>query len=141
MIKITKSNSVKIHDALHAVNGRARAHTFTEFFEIDRLAGDAEKRLDDLGIPKVCRAGAVYRAKSGERLPSAYRYSAIATSVILIRRSAGWYLDAVAEGEIWGGSKSDNGTLTLTAEQDAIAVEKLRLGYSVAPTMLVKIAV
>ena len=135
MIKITVANADSIRTALHTANGRAQAHTFTTFFEVNRLAIVAEKRLDDLGIPKASRAGAAYRERSGGPLANAYQNSAIVTVVQLIRRSGGWYLDTVAEGQIWGGSKADNGTLTLTAAQDAIAVEKLRRGYSVRATL------
>ena len=138
MTKITVENTAKIHTALLAVNGRAKAHTFTTFSDIDRLARVAEKRLDELGIPKASRGGAVYHECSGGPLANAYQNSAIVTVVQLIRRSGGWYLDTVAEGQIWGGSKADNGTLTLTAAQDAIAVEKLRRGYSVQAVLPVE---
>ena len=129
MIKITQANAQKIVAALAAVNGRATAHAYTEYHEIARAAEAAERRLEGLGIQKAARAGAVLWSVSGHSVPSAYKYSRQATGVRLERRATGWFFASASPVTIWKeGGASD---LLLTEEQDARAVEVLRMGYRV----------
>jgi hypothetical protein len=129
-IKITTESHDAIEAALHAVNGRAVTHTFRFPSQILDLAEAAERGLINLGIPKVERAGARFVARSGEKLPSAYKYVAIGTHVTLLRRSGGWYLIHVVATEIHPGA-APRAVLELTPAQDARAVEVLRRSYRV----------
>jgi len=129
-IKITTESHDAIEAALHAVNGRAVTHTFRFPSQILDLAEAAERGLINLGIPKVERAGARFVARSGEKLPSAYKYVAIGTRVTLLRRSGGWYLIHAVATEIHPG-ETPRAVLELTPVQDARAVEVLRRSYRV----------
>jgi len=120
----------KIHDALLAVNGRARDHTYTTWYEIACLAEEAETQLESLGIPKGSRRGAIYVSTSGKKLPSAYKYSVCRTQVRLIRQSKGWALLDARRLE-QAGMSTPYCKLALTPIQDVHAVNVLRRGYVV----------
>lgn len=132
-IKITVDNVAQIEAALQAVNGRAQAHCYTTFTEIESLAETAEDSLGDLGIPKGLRHGASWNETSGGRVSNSYDrngHRRQATRVMIERRVSGWYLTTIAKAEIsqQGGGA---GRLTLTADQDAEAVRRMRSSYSV----------
>jgi hypothetical protein len=130
-IKITDANINAITAALKAVNGKATAHTYQYPGDIEHLAVIAEKRLEKLGIAKAERAGATLVAVSGSALPNAYKYSAIATRVVITRRGAGWYLTEVSGASIYGGNKGETRRINLTPAQDAKAIEVLRREYGI----------
>jgi hypothetical protein len=136
-INVTKAADIEA--ALKAVNGRSTSHTFTTSGEIAFVADEAEKALERLNIPKSERAGAVYVAQSGEKLPSAYKYEATTTTVRLVRKSGGWYLDEVHSTTLYPRSKPHR-HLRLTAEQDTIAVAALRRNYTVAQPVVEEVA-
>ena len=125
MIKLTNDNVNLVQDMLDRANGRATTHCYTIAAQIYDLADAAEAQLGNLGITKTRRAGAAYVATSGSALPSAYKYSAKATWVKLIRRAAGWYLSDCRATEI-RPSAPPSRWLTLTAGQDAAAVKLFR---------------
>ena len=132
-IRITKANIEAIEGALKAANGRATLHAYTTFVEIEATAFAAEAKLEALGLPKAQRAGAQWSEISGSAVAASYAKRAFhraATSVRLERRSGGWCLVSAIATMI-GASGGGKGTLTLTAEQDAEAVCRLRAGYSV----------
>lgn len=119
----------QVKAALFEVNGKADAHTFTCLDQINHLARRAESALENIGIPKKDRAGAIYQATSGDAVPSAYKYSRTATLVNLERRSGGWFLTSIQASTIYkAGGKSD---IILTQAQDEIAVSVLRKSYKV----------
>jgi hypothetical protein len=131
-IKITEANAAAIEAALKNANGRAEAHAYTAFAEIEALAETAESKLESLGLPKAQRAGAVWVETSGGAVANAYAkkgFSRSATSARLERRASGWYLVSAAAATIYA-SGGGNGLLILTAKQDAEAVRRLRAGYS-----------
>ena len=59
-------------------------------------------------------------------------YWRAATRVTMIRRASGWFLTSVERTEV-GQQGGGPGVLTLTAEQDAIAVKRTRAQYRIAP--------
>ena len=133
-IKIISDDSVShaaIEAALKTANGRATAHTYTRAADITYLARAAEAKLEALGVPKAMRAGAAMTATSGSKLPNAYKYTAQATVVRLIRKGAGWYLESAAATDLHPGS-SPAERVCLTPEQDAKAIAILRKQYDVA---------
>ena len=117
----------KIEAALRAVNGKASSHTYTQAGEIYALSDAAEQRLEELGIPKAERVGAIYRSVSGGSVPNAYKYSRLATWVKLEKRSSGWFFVEACAAQVY--KDAPKGQLSLTPKQDAIAVAKLRAGY------------
>jgi hypothetical protein len=120
-MKIKLDNSAA---ALAVVNGKADAHTYSQR-ELQRVAERAEAQLEQLGIPKGERPGAIVRCVSGGTVPSAYKYSRKLTSACLTRTSGGWWL---TECMAVDGRKGHE-TLYLTSAQDATAVAVLRKGY------------
>lgn len=129
MIKINPTNRAKIEATLTAANGRATQHAYSEYYEVARVADEAEARLESLGIQKAARTGAEYFAVSGYAVPSAYNYSRKATAVCLVRRATGWFLTSASQVTIW--AEAGKQELLLTQEQDARAIEVLRRRYSV----------
>ena len=134
-IRITEANAAAIEAALKAVNGKAEAHAYTAFGEIEALAEAAEARLEALGLPKTQRTGALWTETSGSAVSNSYAKKAFhraATIVQLQRRPSGWFLVSAFATTI-GASGGGKGGLILSAEQDAEAVRRLRASYSVKP--------
>lgn len=129
-IKITASNAAAIHAALKAVNGTAIQHAYTEFYELNSLALQAEAKLAQFLNVKD-RAGAAWTETSGAKVDKSYKNPRTATRVRLERKSGGWYLvgaTKVTINEAGGGA----GILTLTKAQDEAARAKFATQYSVA---------
>jgi hypothetical protein len=131
-VKITDKNADAIVAALAAVNGKATAHAWTYFGEIDYLARVAEKQLLDLIGSQKAAVGAAFRATSGSKVANAYKYTRSGTAVTLERRSTGWFLVHAAEETLYPNTGGDR-RLILTQAQDAKAVEVLRSTYTIAP--------
>jgi len=125
-IAITAANAAKIEAALKAVNRDCVAHTFTTFDQIAREADNAEAALLNL-INKGDAKGAYYVTISGEAVPNAYRFARTGTKVVLDRGSKGWFLAEVCNAPVYQAAGPK--WLTLTAEQDAKAIERLRKAY------------
>jgi hypothetical protein len=133
-IKISAQKIDAIESALRAVNGKASAHGYTTATEIGYLADTAEFRLEQLGLPKNQRAGAVSVATSGDRVSNSYarkNFFRIATRVVLERRSTGWSLIDVRRTQI-GQQGGGDATLVLTEAQSEEAVRRFRSQYGVA---------
>lgn len=133
-IKIIDSSSDTIIEALKAVNGEAERHAFSAYYEIEMLAEVAEAKLEELGIPKAMRAGAMYHATSGADAPASYTkkgFSRTATYVRLERRAGGWYLAGIAATVIYqkGGLKQ----MSLTAEQAQRAIDNVTAQFQTQP--------
>ncbi|MEI6793897.1 MAG: hypothetical protein WCL05_01510 [Verrucomicrobiota bacterium] len=128
-IKITIENKAAIEAALKAVNGRAESHAYTTWGELAGLATDAETRLAAL-LAKKDWQGARLTATSGDKVPSAYKYSRSATHVEIERGASAWFLTYVSAGRIYASGGGAH--LTLTAAQDAEAVTRLRARYHIA---------
>ena len=129
-IKITPENAAAIESALAAANGRASSHTITSFDEVAAEAARAERKLEALGLCKSKRAGAIFKVQSGGKVAKAYRRPRNVTSLVLLRRGAGWYLVECCSYAIYP-DQSGYGRLKLTAEQDAAAVALFRKAYEV----------
>ena len=128
-IKIT--DTAAIDAALAAANGRAHTHTYTSAAQLAALADRAEARLSDLGVAKAKRKGARVTARSGDRLPNAYKYRVTRTSVTLERGASDWFVTRVETREHFV-SEGSGMALVLTADQDAAAVAVFRAQYSTA---------
>lgn len=131
-IKITAENAGAIEAALAKVNGRASAHTFTAFDQIEALARRAEEKLEEIGIVKSARNGATYESASAGSVAKCYRGTRVVTLVELQRKSAGWYLIAVYTATVWSRGYAGKTGLTLTAQQAARAFAVFRENYHTA---------
>jgi hypothetical protein len=131
--RITDKNRAAIFHILATVNGRATSHTFTTYHEIEQIAAAAETRVLDLVGSQKAAIGALFEATSGDKVANAYKYARIGTRVKLERRATGWFLVDATEWMLWanGGDRR----LTLTAAQDARAVELFRAGYTTLPAV------
>jgi hypothetical protein len=120
-LKIELSNATAIEAELRLVNVRATAHSYTTFGEIKAIADRVESIVYELiGSKEI--VGAVVTSKSA---PS-YKCKGVSTVVTLENRSTGWFLTAI---RIDAGADGGKEYLTLTAEQDALALERLRKNY------------
>lgn len=129
-IKITYSNAAALTAALKAVNGTAIQHAYTDFYELNSLALQAEAKLAQFLNVKD-RAGAAWTETSGGKVAKAYKNPRTATRVRIERKSSDWYLVGVSKvtiNEAGGGP----GVLTLTKSQDEIARAKFATQYNVA---------
>ena len=110
--------------ALAAVNGDAKAHTYTAL-DLNMVADRAEAQLDSLGLTQAQRAGAVVHCVSGGSVPNAYKFSRWLTRATLTRTRTGWWLTDASRVAGWAGFEA----LYLTPGQDAAAIAYLRKGY------------
>ncbi len=104
-IKITAKNFDKIEEALKAVNGRATSHAITTAHLIDCISEEAEKRLEDAGVPKAARAGCRLTHVPEGPWAKAYKYAARTTRVVLERRATGWFLVHIEQDEVYPREK------------------------------------
>ena len=117
--------AARINAALEAVNGRATQHTFRGNSDLAEVARMAETALDKIGLPKGERKAAVATMVSGDKLPSAYKWSrnVVRTSVTIERGPRDWFLVAVERSE--GGDPPGQPTVTISADQRVAAMAVL----------------
>lgn len=130
MIRITTENAAAIEAALKNANGKAFDHAFTTFEDVEAVAHKAEKKLEALGLPLKSRAGAKWVETSGEAVNGSYKFARKATTVHLIRRTAGWYLASAEQATIYKeGGKAQK--IQVTKKQEAEIVERIRVQIDV----------
>lgn len=129
-IKIESKNASAIEAALLSVNGRAHDHAYTTFSAIEKIAKKSEILAVGLVGSQKSAIGAVMDSTSGERMPRAYKYSRVGTTVTIERCSTGWFLVGVAAETLFQEGGKDR--LTLTEAQDLAAVAKTRSQYRIA---------
>jgi hypothetical protein len=123
-------NKLLIIAALERVNVRCVQHTFDDY-DVYNLAIDAERQaLALLGSIKAI-IGTKANARSGKKLPNAYKYARRVNTITLERRASGWWLTELANVES-SDKRATELKLTLTAAQDTIAIDRLRKGYTIA---------
>lgn len=119
-IKIEAANIAAIAAALAEINGKSIQHTFSAE-EILAVANRAEKSLEELGIAKSNRKGALLVATSGSPVAKCYKSGRNANMATLSRTATGWVLtDAVME-TIWP-SQGGERQLYLTEQQRDLAI-------------------
>ena len=127
-IKIIDKNAPHITSALEIVHARAREHTYTAQAIIN-IANLAELKLEVLGIPKGARRGASVAGRSGDKLPNSYKYPRCVSFITIERRAGDWWLVNLHQHGTWG--EAGGWFMSVTPEQDAIALRKLREDYHV----------
>jgi len=113
LIPITDRNNNVIAAALKKINGRAKAHAFTEYDELKSVVSDAESRLVALGIPEAQQVGVVFRQQSGSRMASAYGSMAKTTVVEVTKEKSQWSLTGVDEAALGSGNNRPKHALIL----------------------------
>ena len=110
----TKKFEARLLKAIKDANGDATAHTY-HFDDICFLVEEAEERCEDIGLPKHARVSAKVRGLSGSAVAKSYKYKRVGTSVLLERRSTGWFLTQIERSTIYaqGGCR----VMHLTAKQ------------------------
>lgn len=131
-IAIVEKNKAKIEAALEEVNGRATAHTYTSYAEIEQEASAAEKRLGGLLLKKDFQ-GAICYAESGSAVAKSYKNTRIGTRIKIRRGSSAWFLESIEAITLYtdGGHAQ---RLALTQEQDVAAKAKLSTLYAIQKT-------
>ena len=129
-LKISNDNAAALTELLEQINKRAATHTALAI-DIIRAADEAEAGLAKLGLPKAERKGASVFFRSGYRVKHAYQYGRTVNHATLVRGSSGWFLTELTKDEVQPSAKPTLLT-TLTREQDATVVEKLRENYFIA---------
>lgn len=95
-IKISKATTDKITDALKTGQGKVRARLL-DAYDIKKAAGDAEKSLEKMGLPKVMRKGVkVDFCPFSEKFAGAYNGIPYGTCAEMIRGSKDWFLVGVS---------------------------------------------
>ena len=131
-IKITESNSTQIESALHEVNGKSTAHTYTAYAEIKEIAKRAEQKLTAL-IPKSYGAGSCFVSESGDSVANKYKGSRNSTTVKIERKSNGfWYLTKIEQGTLYTDGGKEH--LYITEPQKEKAIEALFKNFTVIKT-------
>ena len=129
-MKINITNVPAISAALAAVNGRAISHT-ARTCDILHAAEEAEQQLISLGFTKEQRKGATVSYRSGSKVSKSYGGQRVVTVAKLVRGSSGWFVVELGTGNIW--PEAWVGTfVTLSPEQDQLAVARFRSSYGVA---------
>jgi hypothetical protein len=127
-IKISSTNVSAIAAALSASCGRATSHTASAA-DVINAAIAAEFQLSALSLAKGLRVGATATYQSGGTVPNAYKYRRTVSRVTLARGASGWFITAVCTADVFP-SAHGGVYLTLTAEQDAAVIAKVRASYS-----------
>lgn len=128
-IKLVKSNAEKINIILNEVNGRAADHTYYNYKDVEIDAAIVIGKVEKLLGGKKHNAGVVIAIESGDPVPSAYKYTRIATRVVLECRSSGWFITYIGRVDIW--KKGGESTIHFTQAHHERATEVLRGEYVV----------
>ena len=128
-IKVSEANLPKIQKLLNAANGRATEHVVTAAWAIPEITAFFESELGKLLPNKKLFEGARATYRSGQALPAAYKFSRLVTYIEFGRTATGWFITTLETRREY--HRVHRPRLTLTTEQDAAAVSKLRLQYNV----------
>jgi hypothetical protein len=114
-IKICKENLAEIVAALAAVNGRATAHAYTSFEDVEGEAEYAEKTIARLVGNKKVMVGAKLLTTSGDSVANAYKNKRQGTALALAYKTTGWHLISASTVTLYkeGGRRQ----VMLTKEQ------------------------
>ncbi|MGP3726369.1 hypothetical protein [Cereibacter sphaeroides] len=123
-IKIEQSNAAAIEKALSAVAGK-KTRCIHQVSDVISAAQTAERKLEEFGLQKTCRAGATAQANLAGPGKS-YGYSFEGTSIALQRLAAGWYLTDVTLQRIYPGGPERMDILIETSQIEAALQAKLR---------------
>lgn len=123
-IKISQSHAAAIEKAISAVAGK-KTRCIHQAEDVISAAERAERKLEDLGLQKSCRAGATAQANLAGPGKS-YGYSLDGTRIALERLTSGWYLTDVTLQRIYPGGPERMEILIEASQLEAAFEAKLR---------------
>lgn len=116
-------------DAIKRMQGRAKVHSF-HFIEWDSMGNVAEKALNAINLPLSMRQGAIVHIRSGGKIPLAYKWKRVVSSVTLQRGKDSWFLIACHKSET--GCRKAGGTFTMLKKTQAdYLVNKLKENFGI----------
>lgn len=129
-LNVPVSNRDALLDVIMSIPGKW-AHTAKDVADSAALA---EKRLDQMCMPKGLRKGVIARHTTKGPAAAAYRYS-VKGSIVTLRRAAdGWRVIEFAEASVFPGRGGDL-RLYVSQEQDAQATQAMRRACGVTVTV------
>lgn len=129
-LRLTVDNSNEIRNRLWEYQGKRQNNIFRAL-DILEFADLAETKFGELGIPKGKRKGAIYKIGAGAGASAlSYNYGINTTVATLERGASHWFLINLETEKMFPQQRRIN-NWWLTPEQDRIAVDALRKGYSV----------
>jgi len=130
-IKICTKNSEVIEAALASVNGRASAHAYTTYGEIEGIAEKTEARIVEFVGAKKRVVGARVVSCSSTAVPASYSgFRRAATGVTLECRATGWFLTDIIRVDVTqAGGGADR--LFLTRDQADCATARLNSQFRI----------
>lgn len=128
-IKICDKNKDLIENKLAKVNGTATSHCYTTYNEILNIVKIAEYKLNKLNLSISYRNNAYLHSISGKTVPNAYRYTRIATKVIIKYSNKYWYIVDIFRDII--NKQGGYDRLYLTQTQSDIVINKFKSQYSI----------
>lgn len=131
-INIVDKNFEKINAALKNINGKSTSHTFNDVSEFRfKLKGIKQNLLDIIGSQLAANLS-IIEITSSSPVSSSYKHTRIANKIIILYKNKNFYIIDILRISIF---PDQGGTIKyyLTAEQDEIAVKKLRKKYNLQP--------
>jgi hypothetical protein len=116
-------------EAIKLAQGKARVHCFY-FIEWDGMGSVAEKALKSINLPLTHRQGAIVHIRSGGKIPMAYKWRRVVSSVTLQRGKDSWFLIACHTGET-NDRKAGRTFVKLKQKQADYLVNKLKSNFGI----------
>lgn len=128
MLKIEEKNKDKINAALSEVNGNATTHTFNDYSEVIECMTIFENKL--LPLPVKLQTGCFMTFLSGDKVANSYKYARQATSMRIIKKSTGFFIDDIQSKKIsnYGGK---NSKVNIPKESLDYLIDKIKDSYIV----------
>ncbi len=118
-VLITAENTADLADFIKTSAGRTKAPSVAQ---IIAASVDAEKRLEDAGVPKTKRVNCRYRYRDAGPWANAYKYKKAVVSFTLHRKREGWVI-VEAVGETVYPKSPEADYLLLTPDAKAAVVK------------------
>tara|TARA_R110000868_G_C10420541_1_gene723270 strand:+ start:148 stop:537 length:390 start_codon:yes stop_codon:yes gene_type:complete len=116
-------------DAIKLAQGNAKVHCF-HFIEWDSMGSIAEKAINAINLPLSHRQGAIVHIRSGGRIPMAYKWKRVVSSVTLQRGKNSWFLIECHTSDT--SCRKAGGTfIALKQKQANYLVNKLKENFSI----------
>jgi hypothetical protein len=115
--------------AIKLAQGRARIHCFY-FLEWDSMASVAEKALHAINLPITHRQGAIVSIRSGGKIPMAYKWKRVVSSVTLQRGKDSWFLIECHTSDT-SDRKAGGTFIKLKQKQADYLVNKLKSNFGI----------
>lgn len=116
-IKFCKENAKKIEALLKEVNGKATAHTFNDFEEIQTaIQATVDTLTTDLGAKKYL-PGAFFWVASGGKVASSYKNPRIVTLLCFVFENSGLFINKLNTRSVYPDYKTGVRDVLIKKEQ------------------------